>query len=145
MGKAGRNPTSRAEASAFVAACIDLLGNFDGQRFGHVSLTPQVSKSFPPSSHAKSIPTVAGYGRVVTTGELKQLLYLPPFGPLCDPRLLADLAAEAEAAGWDGIFLWDHVLRRREEVIDIADPGESSPASVKSLINAFAPTGSMRV
>jgi Luciferase-like monooxygenase len=58
----------------------------------------------------------------VTTGELKQLLYLPPFGPLCDPRLLAELAAEAEAAGWDGIFLWDHVLRRREEVIDIADP-----------------------
>jgi alkanesulfonate monooxygenase SsuD/methylene tetrahydromethanopterin reductase-like flavin-dependent oxidoreductase (luciferase family) len=49
-------------------------------------------------------------------------LYLPPFGDLFDPRLLADLAAEAEDAGWDGIFLWDHVLRRREEVVDIADP-----------------------
>jgi alkanesulfonate monooxygenase SsuD/methylene tetrahydromethanopterin reductase-like flavin-dependent oxidoreductase (luciferase family) len=54
--------------------------------------------------------------------ELKNLLYLPPFGPLCDPRLLADLAAEAEEAGWDGVFLWDHILRRREEVIDITDP-----------------------
>jgi alkanesulfonate monooxygenase SsuD/methylene tetrahydromethanopterin reductase-like flavin-dependent oxidoreductase (luciferase family) len=54
--------------------------------------------------------------------ELKNLLYLPPFGPLCDPRLLADLGAEAEAAGWDGVFLWDHILRRREEVIDISDP-----------------------
>ena len=56
------------------------------------------------------------------TNRLKQLLYLPPFGPLSDPRLLADLGAEAEDAGWDGVFLWDHVLRRREEVIDIADP-----------------------
>lgn len=54
--------------------------------------------------------------------ELKNLLYLPPFGPLCDPRLLADLAAEAEEAGWEGVFLWDHILRRREEVIDISDP-----------------------
>ena len=54
--------------------------------------------------------------------ELKHLLYLPPFGPLCDPRLLADLAAEAEEAGWFGVFLWDHVLRRREEVVDISDP-----------------------
>jgi alkanesulfonate monooxygenase SsuD/methylene tetrahydromethanopterin reductase-like flavin-dependent oxidoreductase (luciferase family) len=56
------------------------------------------------------------------TERLKSLLYLPPFGPIADPRLCADLAAEAEDAGWDGVFLWDHVLRRREEVIDIADP-----------------------
>jgi alkanesulfonate monooxygenase SsuD/methylene tetrahydromethanopterin reductase-like flavin-dependent oxidoreductase (luciferase family) len=53
---------------------------------------------------------------------LKHLLYLPPFGELSDPRLIADLAAEAEAAGWDGVFLWDHVLRKREQVVDIADP-----------------------
>lgn len=54
--------------------------------------------------------------------RLKSLLYLPPFGPIADPRLCADLAAEAEDAGWEGVFLWDHVLRRREEVIDVADP-----------------------
>jgi alkanesulfonate monooxygenase SsuD/methylene tetrahydromethanopterin reductase-like flavin-dependent oxidoreductase (luciferase family) len=53
---------------------------------------------------------------------LKQLVYLPPFGPLADPHLLADLAAEAEAAGIDGVFLWDHVLRRREEAVDVCDP-----------------------
>jgi alkanesulfonate monooxygenase SsuD/methylene tetrahydromethanopterin reductase-like flavin-dependent oxidoreductase (luciferase family) len=53
---------------------------------------------------------------------LKHLLYLPPFGDLSDPRLIADLAAEAEAAGWDGVFLWDHVLRKREQVVDVADP-----------------------
>ncbi len=53
---------------------------------------------------------------------LKHLLYLPPFGELSDPRLLADLAAEAEDAGWDGLFLWDHVLRARDQAVDVADP-----------------------
>jgi hypothetical protein len=37
-------------------------------------------------------------------------LYLPPMGPLGDPAVLVDLAARAERAGWDGVFLWDHVL-----------------------------------
>lgn len=34
---------------------------------------------------------------------------LPNFGDYGDVRLLAALAAEAEAAGWDGCFLWDHI------------------------------------
>ncbi len=38
-------------------------------------------------------------------------LFLAPFGPLADPRRIADLGAAAEEAGWDGLFLWDHVLR----------------------------------
>ena len=33
----------------------------------------------------------------------------PQFGPYSDPRLLAQLAHEAEDAGWDGFFIWDHV------------------------------------
>jgi hypothetical protein len=33
----------------------------------------------------------------------------PNFGDYSDPRLLAELAHEAEAAGWDGFFLWDHI------------------------------------
>ncbi len=37
-------------------------------------------------------------------------LSLPNFGPYADARLLAALAHEAETAGWDGFFLWDHVL-----------------------------------
>lgn len=36
-------------------------------------------------------------------------LFLPPFDALADPRLLARLGAQAEAAGWDGMFLWDHM------------------------------------
>ena len=33
----------------------------------------------------------------------------PNFGDFADPRLLAALAQEAEMAGWDGFFLWDHI------------------------------------
>jgi alkanesulfonate monooxygenase SsuD/methylene tetrahydromethanopterin reductase-like flavin-dependent oxidoreductase (luciferase family) len=35
---------------------------------------------------------------------------LPPFADFADIRLLADTAAEAEALGWDGFFIWDHVF-----------------------------------
>src|SRR5262249_43394305 len=40
-------------------------------------------------------------------------IYLPIFGDYSDPRLLAELAHEAEAAGWEGIFLWDHIHQWR--------------------------------
>jgi alkanesulfonate monooxygenase SsuD/methylene tetrahydromethanopterin reductase-like flavin-dependent oxidoreductase (luciferase family) len=48
-------------------------------------------------------------------------LYIPPFDELADPALVARLSAEAEEAGWDGVFVWDHV-RWREPVVDVADP-----------------------
>lgn len=35
-------------------------------------------------------------------------------GEYADPALLAALAADAEAAGWDGVFVWDHVARAGE-------------------------------
>lgn len=37
-------------------------------------------------------------------------LDLTIFGDLSDPGLLVDLGVEAEAAGWDGFFLWDHMV-----------------------------------
>lgn len=45
-------------------------------------------------------------------------LYLPPMGPLGDPQVLVDLAVRAEAAGWDGVFLWDHVLTDHPPGVD---------------------------
>jgi alkanesulfonate monooxygenase SsuD/methylene tetrahydromethanopterin reductase-like flavin-dependent oxidoreductase (luciferase family) len=33
----------------------------------------------------------------------------PNFGDYGEPRLVAELAQEAEEAGWDGFFLWDHI------------------------------------
>jgi alkanesulfonate monooxygenase SsuD/methylene tetrahydromethanopterin reductase-like flavin-dependent oxidoreductase (luciferase family) len=39
-------------------------------------------------------------------------LFLPIFGELSNPRVTAGLAAEAEKAGFDGVFVWDHVHYR---------------------------------
>ena len=35
---------------------------------------------------------------------------LPAFADFSDPRALAELAHEAESAGWDGFFIWDHIF-----------------------------------
>jgi alkanesulfonate monooxygenase SsuD/methylene tetrahydromethanopterin reductase-like flavin-dependent oxidoreductase (luciferase family) len=47
-------------------------------------------------------------------------LYLPLFDGLADPALVAHLSAEAEEAGWDGVFVWDQ-LRWPEPVREVAD------------------------
>jgi alkanesulfonate monooxygenase SsuD/methylene tetrahydromethanopterin reductase-like flavin-dependent oxidoreductase (luciferase family) len=52
---------------------------------------------------------------------MKHALFLPPFGELADPRLVMDLAVSAEEKGWDGFFLWDHVLRPAPEPAEIGD------------------------
>ena len=43
---------------------------------------------------------------------LRSALYLPIFDDLADPAVVARLAAEAEEAGWHGVFVWDHVRWR---------------------------------
>ena len=48
-------------------------------------------------------------------------LFLPIFDELADPAIIARLSAEAEEAGWHGVFLWDHVLWR-QPVLAVADP-----------------------
>lgn len=40
---------------------------------------------------------------------MKFALYMPPFGDFSNPHILASMAQVAEAAGWDGFFIWDHV------------------------------------
>jgi alkanesulfonate monooxygenase SsuD/methylene tetrahydromethanopterin reductase-like flavin-dependent oxidoreductase (luciferase family) len=40
---------------------------------------------------------------------MKYAFDTPQFGAFADPRLLAQLAHEAEDAGWDAFFLWDHI------------------------------------
>src|SRR3954469_23970122 len=48
-------------------------------------------------------------------------IYVAPFDELSEPALVADLAARAEARGWEGFFVWDHVTYR-EPVRAVADP-----------------------
>ncbi|MFD2469435.1 LLM class flavin-dependent oxidoreductase [Amycolatopsis silviterrae] len=52
------------------------------------------------------------------TDHVRYGLYLPPFGPFGDPADLVDLAVRAEAAGWDGVFLWDHVVPAMPPIAD---------------------------
>jgi len=47
---------------------------------------------------------------------------VPNFGDFADPHVVADLARRAEQAGWDGLFVWDHVTHRKELRRAIADP-----------------------
>src|SRR5262245_8892255 len=42
-------------------------------------------------------------------GGMKFGFYTPNFDFCGDARVLADLAHEAEEAGWDGFFIWDHL------------------------------------
>ena len=36
-------------------------------------------------------------------------LYLPNFGAFGNPATMVSLAEDAEASGWDGFFIWDHI------------------------------------
>jgi alkanesulfonate monooxygenase SsuD/methylene tetrahydromethanopterin reductase-like flavin-dependent oxidoreductase (luciferase family) len=55
----------------------------------------------------------------VNGGDVRYGVYLPPFGPFGDPAALVGLAVRAEAAGWDGVFVWDHLV---SGAMPIADP-----------------------
>ena len=48
-------------------------------------------------------------------------IFLPLFDELSDPHVAVDLAVAAEARGWDGVFVWDH-LRHDPPVREVADP-----------------------
>jgi alkanesulfonate monooxygenase SsuD/methylene tetrahydromethanopterin reductase-like flavin-dependent oxidoreductase (luciferase family) len=56
-----------------------------------------------------------------TAGHLRSALFLPIFDALADPLTVARVSAEAEEAGWHGVFVWDHI-RWREPVVEFADP-----------------------
>jgi len=53
---------------------------------------------------------------------MKYAVNMPNFGLCADPSLLITLARGAEASGWDGFFLWDHVLVDASWEAPIADP-----------------------
>jgi alkanesulfonate monooxygenase SsuD/methylene tetrahydromethanopterin reductase-like flavin-dependent oxidoreductase (luciferase family) len=44
---------------------------------------------------------------------------LPPFAP---PETLVRLAVDAEQAGWDGVFFWDHMVWLPELRLDVFEP-----------------------
>src|SRR4051794_29857730 len=63
------------------------------------------------------------------TDAVRRGIFVAPFDELAEPRLVVDLAERAEARGWDGFFLWDHVAYR-EPVRALADPWVTMAALV---------------
>lgn len=53
---------------------------------------------------------------------------VPIFGEYADARLLAQLAVEAEEAGWDGFWIWDHIQWSGE------DDGEPRQPAVDTTV-----------
>jgi alkanesulfonate monooxygenase SsuD/methylene tetrahydromethanopterin reductase-like flavin-dependent oxidoreductase (luciferase family) len=51
-----------------------------------------------------AVVSASAYGHRMRFG-----LDIPNFGDFADVRVIADLAAAAEAGGWDGFFIWDHM------------------------------------
>ena len=48
-------------------------------------------------------------------------IYLPTTGDLSDVATLAAFAKLAEDAGWDGCFMWDHMLAWHDPTLPVAD------------------------
>lgn len=55
-------------------------------------------------------------------------LSVPNFGDYGDPRVLVELAMDAEDAGWDGFFLWDHLRLFADWTPPVVDPWVSLSA-----------------
>lgn len=53
---------------------------------------------------------------------MRHAVFVPPFGQLADPRVMVELAQSAEEAGWDGLFVWDHIRRPPADPAEVADP-----------------------
>src|SRR5580693_9731240 len=70
----------------------------------------------PTARPPRSLPRPFRYARPV-----KHAIDVPPFNELSDPRLVAELAVAAEERGWDGFFVWDHIVYRAP-VRAVADP-----------------------
>lgn len=57
------------------------------------------------------------------TGDgVRHAIYLTLFGALSDPRIIMDIAKAADKRGFDGLFVWDHVLSPVPGEWDLADP-----------------------
>jgi alkanesulfonate monooxygenase SsuD/methylene tetrahydromethanopterin reductase-like flavin-dependent oxidoreductase (luciferase family) len=52
---------------------------------------------------------------------VRSALFIPLFDELSEPYVALDIAITSEAAGWDAVFVWDHMLYR-DPVECIADP-----------------------
>ncbi len=52
---------------------------------------------------------------------MRRGIHVPNFGPFGAATAVAELGAIAERAGWDGVFVWDHIVRHEGD-FDVVDP-----------------------
>lgn len=53
---------------------------------------------------------------------MRYAINVPNFGEYADPETFVGIARDAEAAGWDALFVWDHILIDPDWNVPIADP-----------------------
>lgn len=76
-----------------------------------------------------------------TIASVRFGLNVPIFGEYADVRTLAQLAAEAEQAGWDGFWVWDHIQWSGE---DDGEPREPAVDTTVALSLVAAATSRIR-
>ena len=59
---------------------------------------------------------------------MKYGIYLPNYGKSASASAIAELAAQAEQYGWDGFFIWDHILAHKTQKVPLLDPWVSLTA-----------------
>lgn len=80
-----------------------------------------------------------------TTVGARTGLTVPIFGELAEPAVVADLARRAEEAGWDGFFVWDHVVYRRDPEGPHADRRPDLPVADPWVTLAAVATATSRI
>ena len=103
--------TARALARASLAVIADPGAGHGVDRTGWAAVVRATIGHTARPDHDDSLAVMA----------MRSGLYLPVFDELADPAIIARLSAEADEAGWHGVFVWDHV-RWREPVLAVADP-----------------------
>lgn len=53
---------------------------------------------------------------------MRYSINVPNFGEFADVGVFAELARRAEAAGWDAVWVWDHLMHERRRQRVVADP-----------------------
>lgn len=53
---------------------------------------------------------------------MRYSINVPNFGEFASPTAFAEVARRAEAAGWDAVLVWDHVVEQKALRREIADP-----------------------
>jgi hypothetical protein len=56
------------------------------------------------------------------TGVMRFSINIPNFGDFADAETVASVASAAEAAGWDALFIWDHVVWHKRRERSFGDP-----------------------